>query len=171
MQELFNSAEGIVAFIAALLGGGTGIGAIIAAIINGVVNKKYARTVAAATVKDTQITDLENKINKMMEAIGYLISAFATQQMSSLALPADVKQQIVTMVQKVKDDCGIKLDDIVNQALKFMTDPKASEKLQEARDEVEKKAAEAAQKINDLKEKSADVVTAVANVIDQIEIK
>lgn len=160
MQELFSNPEGIVAFIAALFGGSTGIGAIITAIINGRTNKKYSAQVAAANAKDKQIEELKEQLNGILQAVSLLVSAFATQQLSSLALPAEVKKQIVAITAKIEEISGIKLDSAVHEAIRIMTSENPMKELEAKKEEIVANADVVKDKLK----------TAADNLIDSIPL-
>lgn len=161
MQELFNNPEGIVAFIAAIFGGSGSIGAVIAAIINGRTNKKYSAQVAAANAKDKQIEELKQTMQEVMQCLGLLVSAFSMQQLSSLAIPADVKKNIVAITAKIESISGIKLDNMVHEAIKIMTSENPQALLEEKKEEIVANAGAVKEKLKGV----AD------NLIDSIPIE
>lgn len=158
MEELLASAEGILTFVVSLFAGSSSLVLIVQSIFASIRNKKYAATIATANLKDSQINELEAKVIDLTKSIGYMMSAFLTQQMSSMALDANTKKEIIEIAQDIEKISSIKLNNTVKKALDIMTilDPKSV--VEEKKAAILSKATEAQSVIDKIAE-TAKVIT------------
>lgn len=162
MNEFLSTTEDILSFVFSLLGGSTGIGAFIAAIVYGIKNKKYSGLVASSSAKDAQIQDLKNDIKELKDVVGLMMSAFTTQQLSSMALTPETKKHIVAIASRVEQITNIKLDSVVGSALEIMTNANPSAISEEKRQEIVAEAEKAQKVLDDINNRADSIVEQLA---------
>lgn len=162
MNEFLSSTEDILSFVFSLLGGSTGVGAFIAAIVYGIKNKKYSGLVASSNAKDAQIQSLKNDIKELKDVVGLMMSAFTTQQLSSMALTPETKKHIVAIASRVEQLTSIKLDSVVGSALEIMTNVNPSAISEEKRQEIVAEAEKAQKVLDDINNRADSIVEQLA---------
>ena len=157
MNEIFSTAQGILTFVVSMLGGSSIIALITQAILSARKNKKLMTMIATANVKDEQIDELEKKITDLVSVTGHMMSAFVMQQMSSMALSADTKKELVKIASKVEDISSIKLDNTVKKALDIMTIVNPQSIVEERKAELQSKANEIQNVITNVNDKAKTI--------------
>lgn len=162
MNEFLSTTEDILSFVFSLLGGSTGVGALIAAIVYGIKNKKYSGLVASSNAKDAQIQALNRDIKELKDVVGLMMSAFTTQQLSSMALTPETKKHIVAIASRVEQLTDIKLDSVVSSALEIMTNANPNAISEEKRQEIVAEAEKAQKVLDDISNRADSIVEQLA---------
>lgn len=162
MNDFLSTTEDILSFVFSLLGGSTGVGALIAAIVYGIKNKKYSGLVASSNAKDAQIQALNRDIKELKDVVGLMMSAFTTQQLSSMALTPETKKHIVAIASRVEQITDIKLDSVVSSALEIMTNANPNAISEEKRQEIVAEAEKAQKVLDDISNRADSIVEQLA---------
>ena len=161
MSELLQNAESIITYVVLALFGGTTIGNIVLSVAKGKMERRALCKDVLINRKDVQIEELKGEIGELKECVSLMASSQFATQLAMKTLSPSVKQHVAESITKIQKISGIKLDSVVKDAVKALTDNTSFQVSEEKRIAIEKKAQDTQKILDSVNESASDIMNKI----------